>query len=52
VKNRFQSLPFKCNLQRYTTAAATAATPALAAVAAVMDHDDEVGRCRLNQVDP
>jgi hypothetical protein len=20
VKNRFQSLPFKCNLQRYTTA--------------------------------
>jgi hypothetical protein len=21
VKNRFQSLPFKCNLQRYTTVA-------------------------------
>ena len=29
VKNRFQSLPFKCNLQRYTTGASLAFTVTL-----------------------
>jgi hypothetical protein len=48
VKNRFQSLPFKCNLQRYTMAAANAA--------AAHNLDElqvaAVGLRRLNQVDP
>jgi hypothetical protein len=63
VKNRFQSLPFKCNLQRYTAgssdarqslAAATAAAPLgkLAEAMGVAQHHDAVGLCRLNKVYP
>jgi hypothetical protein len=52
VKARFQSLPFKCNLQRYD-----AAFCGLGANAEVMQLQDlpdytTVGRCTLNQVDP
>jgi hypothetical protein len=36
VKNRFQSLPFKCNLQRYTVARGKRPKP------------DTVGLCTLN----
>jgi hypothetical protein len=41
VKNRFQSLPFKCNLHRYTKATA--------AVNALERRKSEVGLCRVNQ---
>jgi hypothetical protein len=62
VKNRFQSLPFKCNLQRYTAgrkvhhffamqkekaAAVKEAGGALAAAAAGMPLGYAVGLCTL-----
>jgi hypothetical protein len=55
VKNRFQSLPFKCNLQRYTTEPLWGAAFACAFLGERMDAKGlggAVGLCRLNQVDP
>jgi hypothetical protein len=40
VKTRFQSLPFKRNLQRYTPAQRS------------LEFRREAGLCTLNQVDP
>jgi hypothetical protein len=42
VKNRFRSLPFKCNLQRYSEAADPAASADVAAVLIT-----EAGLCTL-----
>jgi hypothetical protein len=58
VKNRFQNLPFKCNLQRYIAdLAADQGSPAalVSAAAAALRaaaEDPAVGLCMLNQVDP
>jgi hypothetical protein len=67
VKNRFQDLPFKCNLQRYITAAAVDLFEALAKAESRPNRRalrssplrllrerfaTEVGLCTLNQVDP
>jgi hypothetical protein len=49
VKNRFQSLPFKRNLQRYTSERYTADK----GIDGVADSaGDAVGLCRLNPVYP
>jgi hypothetical protein len=52
VKNRFQSLPFKCNLQRYNVVVANPDLPCV--WEQMIDHETfpEVGLCMLNQVDP
>jgi hypothetical protein len=47
VKNRFQNVPFKFNLQRYIAAGKAKAHEAAAKAGA-----GAVGLCRLNQVDP
>jgi hypothetical protein len=62
VKNRFQNLPFKCNLQRYVAAAQSREKQLRDALATArakeevlkqqLAREDAVGRCRLNQVDP
>jgi hypothetical protein len=55
VKNRFQSLPFKCNLQRYPAGAHDAFMSVFAEICARDEgekHFYVVGRSRLNQVDP
>jgi hypothetical protein len=57
VKNRFQSLPFKCNLQRYTVVGAKIVSSLSTlenCVKAEPHHwaSGEAGLCRLNQVDP
>jgi hypothetical protein len=44
VKNRFQNLPFKFNLQRYAVEAH--------AQRLLPDSQRAVGLCTLNQVDP
>jgi hypothetical protein len=49
VENRFQSLPFKCNLQRYTEGHKSEKQPASVAAAAIwfcvqIKGDSEVGR--------
>jgi hypothetical protein len=58
VKNRFQSLPFKCNLKRYTAVAAMEAeltaplTPhQQGLIDAAKSGGPKVGLCTLNQVD-
>jgi hypothetical protein len=54
VKNRFQNLPFKFNLQRYTTVRKIhrnkreAVQQAAKAVFMKLIARDEVGRCTLN----
>jgi hypothetical protein len=52
VKNRFQNLPFKCNLQRYTKCGVIKIDPDANAprIKLYKDHIT-VGLCRLNQVD-
>jgi hypothetical protein len=53
VKNRFQSLPFKCNLQCYNAARnAKSAADKKQAELEVVTKSAEVGLCTLNQVDP
>jgi hypothetical protein len=47
VKNRFQNLPFKCNLQRYSLVKEVAFGTTKDRMIVI-----EVGLCRLNQVDP
>jgi hypothetical protein len=49
VKNRFQNLPFKCNLQRYTAeyAAKEERREAEAAAKLVAAAASEVGLCTL-----
>jgi hypothetical protein len=46
VKNRFQSLPFKCNLQRYIVRKGSD----LDFIREVLGP--EAGRCTFHQVDP
>jgi hypothetical protein len=48
VKNRFKSLPFKCNLQRYN------AVPTFYNAAVERDAEDPRGGalCKLTAVDP
>jgi hypothetical protein len=48
VKNRFQNLPFKSKLQRYTTGGPH--VDSMSELAGFVGH--AVGLCRLNQVDP
>jgi hypothetical protein len=52
VKNRFQSLPFKCNLQRYIEERNIIFGDFLKMGVEMEDRVYEVGRCRSNQVDP
>jgi hypothetical protein len=53
VKNRFQHLPFKFNLQRYTTAQQGGAlTQEQARHLELLARLYAVGLCRLNKVDP
>jgi hypothetical protein len=66
VKNRFQNLPFKCNLQRYTSGRGVPKLPRRLTQDAVMEvieevlaarweqltNPDSVRLCTLNQVDP
>ena len=65
MKNRFQNLPFKCNLQRYNGGLADARNVGLRFVKGtwlcMLDSDDLLGRdylhravglCTLNEVDP
>jgi hypothetical protein len=57
VKNRFQSLPFKRNLQRYTEASAVTVDKVAderkaAELATRAESTAAVGLCTLNQVDP
>jgi hypothetical protein len=50
VKNRFQNLPFKCNLQRYGKVFYDDANRLV--IVADLATSLTVGLCRLNQVDP
>jgi hypothetical protein len=51
VKNRFQSLPFKCNLQRYNKVV-PAFKDKVDDIKNLLPVINAVGLCRLNQVDP
>jgi hypothetical protein len=53
VENRFQSLPFKCNLQRYTTLAKLLLRLGESLLAQGLPRYPQaaVGLCTLNQVD-
>jgi hypothetical protein len=58
VKNKFQSLPFKCNLQRYIAELRFEVEGLQRLLEASKSERDflvrrnEVGLCTLNQVDP
>jgi hypothetical protein len=52
VENRFQRLPFKCNLQRYTGATSVFSVVKQASSRAGQVGSHVVGLCTLNQVDP
>ena len=53
MKNRFQILPFKCNLQRYIAVVKTAVHYSSKKEYAVkIINIAAVGLCTLNQVDP
>jgi hypothetical protein len=56
VKNRFQSLPFKCNLQRYTAVVVVPVGSVTFRGAKTVFQSGGigpvVGLCTLNQVDP
>jgi hypothetical protein len=51
VENRFQSLPFRCNLQRYTEGAQQQQQPSEPSPPST-ESDGAVRLCTLNQVDP
>ena len=52
MKNRFQNLPFKFNLQRYSAADLIEEDGNVDIIPGCMRNFDAVGLCASNQVDP